>query len=204
MGNVTGPIAGSVVSHGGLVGHRETRVFVTSGFTTSHLGGVKRPGFPVKTNLRKKVVKSWLFDGDPYNGLLQSPYIPYTWFIFNPFMMVYRLVKLPMFFFSPRSLGKWSNLTFTYFSNGLVQPALSFEPEKWKNHLKQTFHFWVPNVNFPGDGIWWNGEKTRGMGVLTKKSCDSFVTVWRSCCFLKGIFCVFNSHLDRLNHLNLI
>ena len=50
VGNV---IAGSVVSHGGLVGHRETRVFVASGFTTSHLGGVKRPGFPVKTNLVK-------------------------------------------------------------------------------------------------------------------------------------------------------
>ena len=27
--------------------------------------------------------------------------------------------------FSPRSLGKWSNLTYTYFSNGLVQPPTS-------------------------------------------------------------------------------
>ena len=26
------------------------------------------------------------------------------------------------FLFSPRSLGKWSNLTCAYFSNGLVQP----------------------------------------------------------------------------------
>ena len=41
---------------------------------------------------------------------------------------------------SPRKLGKWSNLTCAYFSNGLVQP-----PTSWA-FFSLTFTFWWQNV----------------------------------------------------------
>jgi len=38
--------------------------------------------------------------------------------------------------FSPRTLGKWSNLTFAYFSDGLVQP-----PTRWSHGTNGIFTY---------------------------------------------------------------
>ena len=59
--------------------------------------------------------------------------------------------------FSPRTLGKWSNLTVAYFSDGLV-----------KNH-HLVLYVWLVGVLFWGLFCFWSMPKTPTMGFLTMR-----------------------------------
>ena len=91
-----------------------------------------------------------------------------------------------IFLFSPRTLGRWSNLTIAYFSEGLVQPPT----RKWR-----FFFFFSSELESRalcccrgGDDPWWWGDFCRGVRTIF------FVAFW-----LKWLD---SNNLDRSNSIS--
>ena len=90
----------------------------------------------------------------------------------NGYLLV--VVEQTLFIFTPPYLGKWSNLTFAYVSNGLVnQPPTSYSKMTqvryhWFNHywavtIGQFFCKKKPDLNLLNFGVIWPSLHLRGV-----------------------------------------